>query len=63
MNNLDIKKVYCVYDTEDNYLLVGIFDSVKDISIYFGLTKDSILSMISKKQKIKRRYIVEKVEL
>lgn len=61
--NSNSKSGYGVYDTKDNYLLVGVFDSIKDISIYFGLTKGSILSMISRKQKLKNRYIVEKVEL
>lgn len=58
-----IKYAYGVYDTKDDYLLVGMFDSIKEISIYFGLTVGSVTSMISRKQKLKHRYKVEKVRL
>lgn len=41
---------------------IGVFDNVKQIADYFNMSKDSVLSEITKKKKIKHRYLVERIE-
>lgn len=54
---------YLVSDTLDHELPVFVSDSVSEIAKLFGTTARSMSSMICRKQKIKRRYLVERVSL
>lgn len=56
-----MNKVYAVYDTKNQEECIGVFDKVQDIAEYFNMTKGSILSDISKKNKIKHRYEIIRI--
>lgn len=54
---------YLVSDTMDHDLPVFVSDSVSEIAKLFGTTARSMSSMICRKQKVNRRYLVERVSL
>ena len=54
---------YLVSDTEDHNLPVFVSDSVKEVAKYLGTTTGCISTMICRKQKFRRRYLVERIEL
>ena len=54
--------LYAVYDTKYYEQCIGIFDNVKQIADYFNMSKHSVLSAITRKNKIKYRYLVERIE-
>ena len=54
---------YLVSDTMDHELPVFVSDSVSEIARLFGTTVRSMSSMICRKQKVNRRYLVERVSL
>ena len=52
---------YAVYDTKDNERLVMI-GNANEISNYFKIKKHIFYQVITRKNKIKRRYEVVKIE-
>lgn len=52
------KVFYGVYDTKNFEQCVGIFESAKELAKYFNSTENSMWSSITRKRKIKNRYIV-----
>ena len=54
---------YLVSDTKDHDLPVFVSDSVTEIASLFGTTARSMSTMISRRQKIRRRYLVERISL
>lgn len=51
--------MYGVYDLQNNEICVGIFDNRKDLADFFGKTINTIGGAITRKNKIKKRYIIE----
>ena len=51
--------MYGVYDLQNNEICVGIFDNRKDLADFFGKTINIIGGVITRKNKIKKRYIIE----
>ena len=56
-------RVICVYDALNGYLLVAQFDNLQEMADYFGKSKKEVTCIISRKTKIKNRYLVEYVEI
>ena len=54
---------YLVSDTKDFDLPVFFFFYLKEIADLFGVTRESLSCMICRKQKLQRRYVVERVNL
>lgn len=54
---------YLASDTKDHDLPVIVTDSLSEIAGFFGITKDSMSSMICRRQRIQGRYIVERVRV
>ena len=54
--------MYAVYDMKNQEQCMGVFDTRKELAKFFNSTPNSIGSMISRKKKFKRRYLIEKVK-
>ncbi len=57
-----MSKIYAVYDMKDYEQCVGIYDNVQQIADKYNMTKASVLSGISKENKIEHRYLVKRIE-
>ena len=53
--------MYGVYDLQNNEICVGIFDNRKDLADFLGKTATTIGSTITRKQLVKKRYIIEMI--
>lgn len=53
--------MYAIYDTKDYEQCVGIFDKQEEVAEYFNTTTNCIKSTISRKSKIKGRYLIERI--
>ena len=54
--------MYAVYDMKDQEQCIGVFDTRKEVAKYFNSTPNSIGTMITRKQMVKRRYLIEIVK-
>ena len=54
---------YLVSDTKDCDLPVFVSDSLSEIARMFGITRRSLSTMMCNNKKLKRRYLVERVNL
>ncbi len=57
------KRIYCVYDTRYYDQCVLISEDLQTVANFFKKSLNSMSSTISKKYKIKNRYIVETMKL
>lgn len=57
-----MSKIYAVYDMQDYEQCVGIYDNVQEIADKYNMTKGSVLSGISKENKIEHRYLVKRID-
>lgn len=56
-----MSKLYAVYDMKYYEQCIGVYEKVEEIAKLFNMGKDSVLLGISKKCKIKHRYLVERI--
>lgn len=56
-------KMYGIYDTQEDYQCVGMFDTVAEVANKLGLKPNHVSSIISKKKRYKHRYVIERIEL
>ena len=54
--------MYIVYDTENDDISAGVYDSIDDITSALGLKRNHVHSIVSKKSKYKRRYRIEYIK-
>lgn len=56
------KTLYGVYDTQDNYVCVGVFNSI-ELEKYFNRELNSLLKSIWRSSLVNRRYMIERINL
>lgn len=56
-------KMYGIYDTKDDFVCVGMFDTVAELAEKLGIKPNHVSSIISKKKKYKHRYVIEKIDI
>jgi len=56
------KIIYGVYDTKNNEQCVGVFDTAREIGLYFNKSTSSIHSAICRQNKINARFIIIKIK-
>lgn len=59
----DKKDVIMVYDVKNNYIPYASFSTVKSAAAFFKTSPESINSCISRKNKRRGKYILERVRL
>lgn len=55
------EKIYGVYDMKNNEQCVGIFLGGEELAKFFGVTRGSIFSMMSRGEKPEHRYLIERI--
>lgn len=57
------EKMYGVYDIKDDYVCVGMFDTIAELANFLGIKPNHASSIISKKKRHKYRYVIEKIDM
>ena len=57
-----INLFYALYDTENNGICVGVFDTLKELGDYAGITESGACDAVNSNHLIQTRYRAKRIE-